>query len=168
MRFKLIGLILLIAAQNGWAKIDIQRWETPQGSRVYFLPTNGLPMVDIRITFDAGSARDGAQFGVAALTCALLDTVAGDMNADQIAANFESVGAGFSAGVSEDTAWLSLRSLSDPALLGKALATYQTILGRPAFNEADFQREKSRDIAGLKHREESPAETAAIAFGKAL
>lgn len=168
MRFNLIGLVLFLLAQLAWAGVDIQHWQTSQGARVYFVQTPSLPMADIRITFDAGSARDDAQFGLAALTSALLDTGAGDWNADEIANRFDSVGAAFSAGVSEDMAWLSLRSLTEKALFDKALSTFQTILTQPHFNEEDFQREKNRTLAGLKHREESPGALANIAFGKAL
>lgn len=168
MRFNLIGLLMLLLSQASWANVAIQHWQTSQGSRVYFVQTPSLPMVDVRVAFDAGSARDDAQFGLAALTSAMLDTGAGDWNADDIANRFDSVGAAFSTGVSEDMAWLSMRSLTDKALFDKAFATFQTILQKPAFNEDDFQREKNRTLAGLKHREESPGDLARIAFGKAL
>jgi len=44
----------------------------------------------------------------------------------------------------------------------------QVILARPSFNEADFQREKNRTLAGLKQQEESPSDLAGIAFYNAL
>ena len=168
MRFNLMALCLMLLSQSGWAGVNIQHWQTGPGSRVYFVQTPNLPMADIRVVFDAGSARDGDRFGLAALTSALLDSGAGDWNADDIAQQFESVGAAFSAGVSEDIAWLSLRSLTDKALFDKAFETYWTILSKPRFNEDDFQREKNRTLAALKHREESPGAVANIAFQKAL
>lgn len=168
MRFKLIGLLFLLITQSGWATVKIEHWQTNQGGRVYFVNTPALPMVDVRVTFDAGSARDDAQFGLAALTSAMLEAGAGEWGADEIANRFESVGATFSNGVSKDMAWISMRSLVEKPLLDKALATYQTILTKPRFDETDFQREKSRTLAGLKHREESPAALASIAFYKAL
>ncbi|WP_150047853.1 MULTISPECIES: M16 family metallopeptidase [Methylomonas] len=168
MRFNLYALCLMLIGPITHAGVDIQHWQTSQGSRVYFVPTPSLPMVDIRVTFDAGSARDGDQFGLAAMTSAMLDTGAGEWDADQIAGRLESVGAAFDAGVSEDTGWLSLRSLTEKPLLEKALSTFQTLLTQPRFSEADFQREQSRMLAALKHREESPGALAQIAFGKAL
>lgn len=168
MRFNLIGLFLLVLSQTSWANVAIQHWQTSQGTRVYFVQTPSLPMVDIRVAFDAGSARDDAQFGLAALTSAMLDTGAGDWNADQIASRFDAVGAAFSAGVSEDMAWLSLRSLTEKTFFDQAFDTFAAILARPIFNDDDFQREKNRTLAGLKHREESPGALAGIAFSKAL
>ncbi|MGZ5051430.1 MAG: M16 family metallopeptidase [Methylobacter sp.] len=150
------------------AAAKIEHWQTPQGSRVYFVRAEGLPMADIQVAFDAGSARDGNRFGLSALTSALLDTGAGQWNADQIAQRFESVGAQFSANVSNDMASASLRTLTEKPLFDKALETMQVILTQPSFNDADFQREKNRTLAGLKQQEESPAEQAHIAYFKAV
>ncbi|MGD0959312.1 MAG: pitrilysin family protein [Methylomonas sp.] len=168
MRFKLVGLLLLFISQLSWATVKIEHWQTSQGGRVYYVHAPVLPMVDVRVTFDAGSARDNDQFGLAALTSSLLGNSSGDWSTDEVANQFESVGAAFSSGVSEDMAWVSLRSLTDLALLDKALAAFEVVLARPAFNGADFQREKNLTLAGLKHREESPAAIASIAFHKAL
>jgi len=168
MRFSLYGFILLLCSQSLWAAAKIDHWQTQQGGQVYFVKTEGLPMVDIRITFDAGSARDGQQFGVAALTAALLDTGAGSWDADTIAERFENVGAEFGAGSSMDTASLSLRTLADKPLFDNALETLRVIVTKPRFAEADFKREQSRTLAALKQQEESPADVASIAFYKAL
>jgi zinc protease len=168
MNFKLIGFILLIFSQLCFATAKIEHWQTSQGSRVYFVQADALPMADIQVVFDAGSARDGQQFGLAALTSGLLDTGAGQWNADQIALRFESVGANFGTGVSSDTATLSLRSLTDPVLFDKALETMHVILTKPLFKRADFLREKNRTLAAINQREESPAEIASLAFSDKL
>ena len=164
----LLGLILLTLSQFAYSAAKIEHWQTPQGTRVYYVHTESLPMVDIQVVFDAGSSSDGQQFGLAALTAALLDTGAGKWNADEIAQRFESVGAQFGASSSIDMATVSLRTLTDKPLFDKALETMQVILTQPTFNEADFQREKNRTLAGLKQQEESPAELASIAFYNAL
>ncbi|MGZ5006730.1 MAG: M16 family metallopeptidase [Methylobacter sp.] len=172
MRIHLLSLTLLawlaVFCNPAQAAAKIEHWQTPQGSRVYYVHTEGLPMVDIQVAFDAGSARDGSQFGLSALTSALLDTGAGQWNADEIAQRFESVGAQFGSNVSNDMASVSLRTLTDKPLFDKALETVQVILTSPGFNQADFQREKNRTLSGLKQQEESPGELAHIAFFKAV
>jgi zinc protease len=167
MRFKWI-IIGLFVSQTLFAAVQIEHWQTSQGTPVYFAATPTLPMADIRVAFDAGSARDGEHFGLAALTSALIETGAGNLNADQIAEQFESVGAIFGSSVSEDIASLSLRTLSDTALRTPALELFKTVLSKPRFNGADFEREKKRALAGLQHREESPGAQASIAFSRAL
>lgn len=168
MHSKIVGLILICLSAQVHSAATIEQWHTSQGSPVFFVQTDGLPMVDIRVIFDAGSARDGDKQGLAALTSTLLGEGANNWNADDIAKRFESVGAQFSAGVSRDMAWLSLRSLTTEALLQKALQTLDAIVSKPNFNEADFQREKKRTLAGLKHREESPGALASLAFFELL
>ena len=168
MRSSFIALIFLAFSHSVYSAAQIEHWQTTQGSSVFYVETKGLPMVDIRVVFDAGSARDGHQQGVAALTSGLLKAGAGDWNADIIAQRFESVGAQFGRGVSRDMAWLSLRSLTDEKLLNRALQTLQVILSKPAFNETDFQRKKNRTLAGFKLREESPGALAGIEFFNTL
>jgi zinc protease len=168
MRICLLGLLLLSHSLVSWSAAKIEHWQTPQGSRVYYIHTENLPLADIQVIFDAGSARDGASEGLSSLTTALLDTGAGSWNADEIAQRFESTGALFGASSSVDMASVTLRTLTEKPLFDKALETMQVILTKPSFNEADFQREKNRTLAGLKQREESPAELANLAFYKAL
>lgn len=168
MRNKVLFLLLLLCSQSLYATAKIENWQTAHGSRVYFVQTTGLPLVDIRVVFDAGSARDGEQYGISSLTSALLGTSAGEWDTDTIAQRFENVGAQFGASTSRDMGWLSLRSLTQKDLLTPALETLQVILASPAFDEKDFKREKQLTLAALKHREEQPGALASIAFNKAL
>ncbi len=169
MRIKFaLFCFIIVFTHNSFSAAKIEHWQTEKGSRVYFVQTEDLPLVDIKLTFDAGSARDGYQFGIAALTAEMFNTSAGSWNADQVAQRFESVGAQFNAGASIDYAWLSLRSLTEKKLFNKAIETLKTILTQPGFNEVDFQRIKKQTLAGLKHREESPGAIAHINFYKTL
>jgi len=147
---------------------EIQHWTDAKGARVYFVRTQGLPLLDVQVVFDAGSARDGTQFGVAALTSALLDAGAGSWDADTIASRVEGVGALLGTGVSRDTAWLSLRSLTDSHKLDLALATANAILRAPTFAEKDLERKKKQMLVALQRREESPGALANVAFFEAL
>ncbi|MDD5036386.1 MAG: pitrilysin family protein [Methylococcaceae bacterium] len=167
-RLVVLGTLLCCWAAGSQAGPKIQQWTSTNGARVYFVPTEGLPMVDVRVVFDAGSARDGAQYGLATLTSGLLDTGAWLWDADAIAKRLDNVGARLGTGISRDTAWLSLRSLTSPKLLDQALETAHAILVSPSFNPVDFEREKKKLLLGLKQREESPADLAGIAFFQAL
>jgi zinc protease len=140
MRISFITLLLMLVSHSAYSAAKIEHWNTTQGSPVFFVQTKGLPMVDIQVLFEAGSARDKSQHGIASLTSALLDTGAGEWSADEIAQRLESVGAQFGAGAARDMASVSLRSLTQEKLLNKALQTMQAILSKPTFNEADFQR----------------------------
>lgn len=162
------ALLLGLSSSAVLAGPNIQHWTTDQGTRVYYVQTEGLPLVDVRVVFDAGSARDGEQYGAAHLASTLLDTGAAEWNADAIAQRLEGVGAQLGTDVSHDSAWLSLRSLTEPRLLGTALETTRAILTQPRFAEEDFAREKQRLLMALHRREESPDEIANMTFYQAL
>lgn len=165
----LLFLLLPLAAQAG---PQIEQWQTQNGARVYFVAAPELPMVDVRVVFDAGSARDGGKPGLAALTSGLLDdgakTADGELNADQIAERFADLGAQFGTGADRDTASVSLRSLTKPELLQPALQAVAAILTQPGFPQAGFEREQSRVLTQLQAQEQSPGEIAGKAFFKAV
>lgn len=143
---------------------QIQAWTTPDGARALFIATPGLPMVEVRVVFDAGSARDGAQFGLATLTAAMLETGAGEWDADTVAARLEGVGAQLETGISRDMAWVSLRSLTREPLLAQALATARAVIVKPNFGEADLARERQNQLTGIRRRQETPGDLAGEVF----
>jgi hypothetical protein len=91
---------------------DIQHWQTRNGVRVFFVSAAELPIVDVRVVFAAGSARDDGKPGLAQLSNGLLSEGADGLDADAIAQRFEGLGAQFGSGIDRDMAWLSLRSRS--------------------------------------------------------
>lgn len=162
------ALALLLVAVPAWAGLPIQHWETANGARVLFVEAHALPMVDVSVSFDAGSARDGDRHGLASLTSTLLDQGTGDRDAQAVAEAFENVGARFGASVSQDAVTLSLRSLVDDARLQPALDTFTEVMARPRLADGDFSRERERVLLGLRAAEQQPGEVARRAFYKAL
>ena len=162
------ALVLLVVAVPAWAGLPIQHWETANGARVLFVEAHSLPMVDVRVSFDAGSARDGARHGLASLTSTLLDQGTGERDAQAVAEAFENVGAHFGASVSQDAVTLSLRSLVDAARLQPALDTFTAVMAQPRLADEDFSRERERVLLGLRAAEQQPGEVARRAFYKAL
>lgn len=155
------ALSYAVAAQ---ALPDIQSWKTEKGAKVLFVEAHELPIVDVRIVFDAGSARDGERAGVAGLTNALLDQGAAGMDADAIAGGFEQRGAQLGTGSERDMAWVSLRSLSDGKLLRPSLELFGDVLSRPDFPQADFEREQQRTLIGLEYQKQQPDSIVENAF----
>jgi len=170
MRIKqwIAGMLLAWCATQAFAVAPIKHWQSSQGGRVYFVQSSGLPMVDIRFQFAAGSARDGQHYGLAKLTNRLLETGAGAWSADQIAQRFDEVGAQYSASVNKDYAQIQLRTLTDKRLLDQALTTFQAIAAKPKFKGDDFQRIKSQALVELKQQQERPAYIAQKTFSQAL
>src|SRR3990167_6058931 len=72
-----------------------------------------LPKLDVEWVADAGSARDGKQFGLATLTSAMLDQGVQGLTAQQIANQFENIGAEVQTFSNRDNAGMTLRTLVD-------------------------------------------------------
>ena len=145
---------------------DIESWTTEAGSRVLFVAAHELPMVDVRVVFDAGGARDAKQPGIARLTNAMLDQGAAGLDANAIAQGLEQQGAEISNGVDRDMAWLSLRSLSDKQQLEPSFALFRKVLSRADFPEEDFRRSQRLSLVALEYQEQKPASLSDKAFYK--
>ena len=52
---------LLLASVNAFAGPKIEHWKLDNGARVYFVESRELPMLQVRVVFDAGSSRDPAK-----------------------------------------------------------------------------------------------------------
>jgi zinc protease len=146
----------------------IQHWVTENGVRVYFVPAPELPMVDITVTFAAGSVRDDGQAGLAGMTSTLLDMGAAGLSADEIATRIESLGAELSTASAREMASVSLRSLSDEAHLQPALKILADVLARPNFDASDFERERQRTLVAIRRSEQSPSTVADYRFFQAV
>ena len=171
----IIAIVVLIVMRGDIVKppiksggLKIETWNTDNGARVLYVPAPELPIVDIRVVFNAGSARDGDKPGLASMTNNLLDHGAGDWNTDQIVERFDSVGAEFSTTSLRDMAVVSLRSLTEKDWFHTALVTMATILHKPKFDEKELERERQRTLVALRNQQESPSDLAEIAFYKAL
>jgi len=147
---------------------DIKTWQTEKGAKVLFVEAPELPMVDIRLVFDAGSSRDGGHPGLAKLTSALLDQGAGGLDADAIARGLEQRGAVLDGGSKRDMAWISLRSLVDKKLLEPSLDLFGKVLAKPDFPRADFEREQKRMLTGLQYEKQKPGAIAKKTFYQEL
>jgi zinc protease len=163
-RFMTALLLWLPAVPVAFAMPAIQHWITDNGARVYFVAAPELPMVDINITFAAGSVRDDGHAGLASMTSTLLDMGAAGLSVDEISRRIESLGAELSTGSARDMAWVKLRSLSDGSHLQPALKLLADVLTQPDFNRQDFERERKRTQVAIQQSEQSPSTVADYTF----
>ena len=167
IKYVLFVLSLLLGF-NLQASPDIQHWQTSNGARVYFVKANELPMVDVQLVFDAGSARDNGKPGVALMTNGMLAEGAAGDSAQVLAEKFEAVGAAFSNQALRDMSVFSLRSLRDDHYLQPALANLKNIISKPDFPAQSFRRELERLKIAVQARKQSPGDIAEEAFMKAV
>lgn len=168
-RLKIAGFICLMLSNMAVnATPEIQTWQTDNGAKVLFVQANEIPMLDVRIVFDAGSARDAGLSGLAVLTNGLLSEGAAGKTAQQIAQSFESVGANIEYDALRDMALVGVRSLTEPRYLAPAIESLKQVLTQPDFPAGAYQRELNRMKVSVKARKQSPSAIASEAFNKAV
>jgi len=152
----LFGLLgLLFPNHNLKATPVIQHWQTSSGSRVYFVPTEALPILDVQIDFPAGTAYDPpGKAGVAGLVSSLLDAGTSKLSEEQIAERWVDLGARYSAHTDNDRAKVSLRTLLSHQ--DDALELLQQLLNQASFPEKVIKREKARSIVAIREANTRP------------
>lgn len=168
LRFITLIAFLCINQLSFATSYKTEQWQTKNGVRVVFYPAKEVPMLDISLAFAAGSAYDGEQFGLSALTTQLLNQGNNGWSADKIAEKIEKNGAQFKADTSRDMVTLSMRTLSRPDALNDAVEALGLIVGEPNFPETAFEREKNQQLMAIKQLQESPEDVANLTFFKAL
>lgn len=140
--------------------LDIQTWQTASGTAVFFVQSDELPMLDLQLTFAAGSSQEGAAYGLAQLTNSLIGAGTNKYNADQIAQAFESLGAEFNQGSYRDMAILSLRTLSTAELSQPAVELFTEVITRPNFPAQAIQRVQNQLLASFEQQKKIPSHIA--------
>lgn len=148
--------------------LNVQTWNTAQGTKVLFVEAHELPMFDMRLIFAAGSSQDGNAPGLAVLTNAMLNEGVAGKDVGAIAQGFEGLGADFGNGAFKDMALASLRSLSAPDKREPALQLFSEVVGKPTFPADSFARIKNQMLAGFEYQKQNPGKLASIELMKRL
>lgn len=160
------------SAQPALNTPKVESFRTKAGTPVLFVAAPELPIVDIRLTFDAGSARDSSirpqLYGLASLTAKLLDEGTSTQSTDQIAAQFEALGVQYNAAAYRDMFTIDLRTLAAPHLFSPALDQLLALLKDAQFPQSSIDRVFQNAAIGQRQREESPSTVASIRFWREL
>jgi zinc protease len=159
---------ITITAENITHSPVIQNWTTTNNTRVYFVATEGIPIIDIKVNFDAGSARDQDKPGLAAFMVHLLDQGISSANADQIAEQLEDTGAQLHAGVDRDRATISLRALTEPTLLNPVILLFADLISSPVFPDNSIETQRNQSLIAIKRNLQQPHTVASQAFFRTL
>ena len=175
------------------AALPIEHWTLSNGAKVYLVSTDALPIVDVQVDFDAGSRFDpAAQAGLAGVTASMAEkgvratdcppsaerktTTPADgdgcrapaLDQNALGEAWADLGASFDASGGVDRTSYSLRTLSDPALLDRAVGLAARVIGEPAFPDDVWRRDRERINASIREADTKPGTVAAKAFGKAV
>jgi zinc protease len=162
------------------AVLPIEHWQQPGGARVYLIESRNLPMVDVQIDLDAGARRDPVdRVGLAAAAAGQLASgiraqsggqgaYASALDENQLGQAWADLGARFTASVSADRLSFSLRSLSDPEVLDKAIELAARQMAHPAYPEPVWLRDRDKWAAALRESLTRPGTVAQNRFADAV
>jgi zinc protease len=150
------GLALLMAcAGMAQAQVRIQHWTLGTGTRVYFVETRAIPVLDVAVEFPAGGAWDaGHPAGVARMTLQMLKAGSARFSEDEVNQRLADVGAELGENFDLDRAGFSLRTLASER--ARAVEVLAEILQAPRFPEEALERERARATAEVKEAETRP------------
>ena len=170
----LTGVIALFGPYS-FAAIPIQNWTQPGGAKIYLVESPSIAMLDVQIDFDAGSRRDPAdKAGLASSTAGLLESGVAAKNGqpaldeNALGEAWADLGAQFGSSAGADRMSFSLRTLTEPDLLDKAVSLAGRQIGEPSFPDSVWQRDRQKMIASLKESYTRPPSVAGRAYSKAV
>ena len=151
---------------------NIEHFNTKTGIPVSFVRTTALPIVDIDLRFNAGSARDASiraqGFGIANMTATMLTQGTKSLDENGFTRAVETLGINLNSSAYKDMFIVSLRSLSDDEHLLPAIDLMTQMLNEPTFDQQILSRNKARLLVGLQQQKQDPGSLASLAFDKAL
>lgn len=158
MNGKFLLTLCLVIAPIAQA-IDIQRWQTPQGSQVLLVERHELPIVDYMVIFKgAGSTADpDGKSNVAAATADLIMRGTQQLNEQQFHEKINDLASSMAGSSSFEYSSFGLRSLSQAETLNATADLFNQALTQPRFDETVLQRLKSQSILALKQNESYPS-----------
>ena len=148
--------------------VPIHYWRTQNGANICFVPTERLPIVDIQVVFDAGSARDNGKSGLARLVAQSMIEGTSKKRSIQIAEQLDYIGALYFVDLDQDRATFKLRILNTNKNLQEAVNLLAEIISDPIFPKNNVDRLKNKMAVELNKELEDPIRVAELQFYKLL
>ena len=110
MKQTILSALLLCSLLPAALAVDIQRWQTPSGSRVLLIERHENPIVDISVQFDgSGHAADAPdQNGTAEFTAALLTNGTAQLDEEAFNRRANDLAVSIGSSSSNDIRWLQI------------------------------------------------------------
>ncbi|HRN90841.1 MAG TPA: pitrilysin family protein [Ferruginibacter sp.] len=131
-----------------------QKFKLKNGLTVYLMEQHEVPVINVSAIFPAGAIYDGKQSGLASLTATALMHGTTDMPKKALDEMIDFMAAGINTSASKESAGLSAKFAAKDS--EKAMQIISRIIMQPAFDTAEFNKEKKRILIGLEQRKESP------------
>ncbi|MGE5561890.1 MAG: M16 family metallopeptidase [Bacillota bacterium] len=138
---------------------DIVHTKLSNGIPVNFVQRSSVPVTQVAMAFDAGSAADSPQArGLASMTMDLLDEGTSNLSSQQFAEAEERLGADVSTGNGSDASYVSLNALSPN--LAPSLDLLSETVNDAAFRPGDIDRIRAQKLTAIAQMQKDPTRVA--------
>ncbi len=144
-----------------------ERFTLANGLKVVLARRTAVPVVELDLLLDAGYAAD--QFGLpgtATLAMDMLDEGTARRSALEISDTLDRLGARLGTDSTLDTSSITLSALKEN--LAPSLALFADVILNPSFPEAELERLRRRQLAGIKTEKTRPVSMALRVFPRLL
>ncbi len=142
---------------------EIQRATLSNGMQVYFARRDAVPVVTMRVAFDAGYAADPKDaLGLQSLMLAAMDEGTDDLTASELATQKERLGVNLYGTADLDTTAFGLDALTPN--LDPSVALLADYIRNPAFRPADLERVRTQQVTRIKNELNEPGQIASRAL----
>lgn len=138
----------------------IKGWRLRQGTKVLFVENHALPMIDLKISFAAGSIHDGNSPGLATMVHSLFNEGSALKDATEQAKAFDSLGVVVNNTITKELSNFTLRSLSSAEIREPAMQLFTEMLAQPGFTREGQRRAKNELNALLQREQNNPQKRA--------
>jgi zinc protease len=137
----------------------VRRHTLPNGLRVLAAEVRTFPLVSAELVLTAGALHEPAEKrGLASLVSSLLESGAGERNADDIAEAVDGLGLSFATSTSWDTVQVGIAGLRSRLEPGVELLAELAL--RPTFPAAEVDRLRDERLGSIRHGRADPASLA--------
>ncbi len=138
---------------------ELQRGKLSNGIEVVLAERHEVPLVQLRLLFDAGHAADqGGKLGTASFVMSMLDEGTRTRDAVAIATRMEELGAQIGSASTLDTSVLSLSALKDQ--LAPSLELFADVVRNPRFDASEIKRVQGQWLASIAQEKTNPSSLA--------
>jgi predicted Zn-dependent peptidase len=138
---------------------DIVHTKLSNGLPLDYVQRKGVPVTQVALAFDAGSAADAPQGrGLAAMTMDLLDEGTTSLTSQQVAEAEERLGADVGTGNGNDRSYVTLNALSPN--LAPSLDLMSDVVKNAAFREGDIDRIRAQTLTSIAQTQKDPTRVA--------
>jgi zinc protease len=165
-RFIAILSVLMVAALPVRADVDIKEITTPVGFKAWLVEDHSIPFMALRLGFMGGASLDApGKRGATNLMMALLEEGTGDLDARGFASAREALAATIKFDVSDDTASVSVRMLTENR--DAVLELARGALVAPNFDQSAVDRVRGQVLSGIQSSLKNPNNIAQNTFDAA-